>query len=151
MQTVNRDLVIYGLDVDDSEAAIRTIGARLFEKGFVRDTYVDAVSEREKEYPTGLQLESMGVAMPHTTGAHVITPAVCVVKPAKPVMFKHMGTIEPEVQAEMIFMMAIKDPNAQLETLQKMMSVFTNAEAMTAFRAASSEEELWEAALKYIG
>ncbi len=151
MQTVKRELVMYGVEVVDAQDAIRKVGARLYECGYVRDTYVDAVAEREVGYPTGLQLTLMGVAMPHTTGSHVITPAVCIAKPTKPITFKHMGEPELEVQAEMIFMMAIKDPNAQLETLQKMMGVFTNEEAMKMFKAASNEEELFDVAQRYVG
>lgn len=153
MQSVYEDLVFYGIEASDPEDAIRKVGAKLFEQGFVRDTYVDAVAAREIEYPTGLQLATIGVAMPHTTGVHVITPAVCVVKLAHPVVFNHMGYNDGsnKVNAEMLFMMAIKDPNLQLETLQKMMGVFSSEEALAALSGAANKEELWEAARKYIG
>lgn len=151
MQAVYEDLIVFGIEANDAEDAIRQVGQYLYRKGFVKDTYIDAVAAREKEYPTGLQLQDMAVAMPHTAGVHVNTPAVCVARLASPVMFRHMGDPDTEVQAEILFMMAIKDPNAQLETLQQVMKVFTNTEAMAEFKAAGDRSTLYEVAKTYIG
>ena len=57
MQAVYEDLVVFGVDAKDAEDAIRQVGRHLLDKGFVKDTYIDAVAQREKEYPTGLQLK----------------------------------------------------------------------------------------------
>jgi PTS system galactitol-specific IIA component len=48
-------------------------------------------------------------------------------------------------------MMAILDPDAQIETLQNMMGVFQNSQAVAEFKAAKTEKELFEVAHKYIG
>lgn len=151
MRSVYEDLIVTGVDAKDSEDAIRQVGQYLLKAGFVKDTYIDAVARREKEYPTGLQLRDMAVAMPHTAGVHVNTPAVCIAKLAHPVTFYHMGDPDTKVEAEILFMMAIKDPNAQLETLQKVMGVFTNAAAMAEFKAAGDKATLYQVAQTYIG
>lgn len=150
MGAIHRELILYGVEAKDANEAIDKVGNVLYVNGFVRDTYVAAVKEREVDYPTGLQLKTFGVAMPHTAGIHVIVPAICVAKLAKPVTFGHMGEPERKVDARILFMMAIKDPNKQLKMLQSMMGVFTNDEAMLAFDAATSEEELFEVASKYL-
>jgi PTS system galactitol-specific IIA component len=151
MQAIYEDLVIYGVDAKDAEDAIRQVGQRLFQKGFVKDTYIDAVVAREKEYPTGLQLKDLAVAMPHTAGVHVNTPAVCVAQLAHPVTFAHMGDPDTKVQTEILFMMAIQNPDAQVDTLQKVMGVFTNDEAVAKFKAAKDQKSLYEVASTFIG
>ncbi len=151
MQSIYEDLVLYGVEAENAEEAIRKVGKQLHEKGFVKDTYIDAVAAREVEYPTGLQLKDIAVAMPHTAGVHVNTPAVCVAKLAKPVTFAHMGDPDTKVQAEILFMMAIKNPDEQLDMLQKVMGVFTNTEAVEALKAADNQEMLFRAAKEYIG
>ena len=151
MKSIYEELVVTDVDAADAEDAIRQVGQYLLKAGFVKDTYIDAVAKRETEYPTGLQLKGMGVAMPHTAGAHVNTPAVCVAKLARPVTFGHMGDPGTKVQAELLFMMAIKDPNAQLETLQKVMGVFTNPAAVAEFKAAGDKAALFKVAQTYIG
>lgn len=151
MRSVYEDLVVTGVDAKDAEDAILQVGQYLLKAGFVKDTYIDAVAKRETEFPTGLQLKEMGVAMPHTAGVHVNTPAVCVAKLAHPVTFGHMGDPDTKVQAELLFMMAIKDPNAQLETLQKVMGVITNPAAVAEFKAAGDKAALYKVAQTYIG
>ena len=151
MQSCYEDLIILDVDAKDAEDAIRQVGKLLYDGGYVKDTYVDAVAAREKEYPTGLILQDINIAMPHTMGIHVNIPAVCVAKMAHPVTFGHMGDPDTKVEAELLFMMAIKDPDAQVETLQNVMGVFTNSEAVAALKAASTKEELFAAAQKYIG
>ncbi|MCI2058466.1 MAG: PTS sugar transporter subunit IIA [Oscillibacter sp.] len=151
MKSVYEDLIVTGVDARDAEDVIRQVGQHLLKNGFVKDTYIDAVALREKEYPTGLQLKDLAVAMPHTAGVHVITPAVCIAKLAHPVTFRHMGDPDTLVEAELIFMMAIQDPNAQLETLQKVMGVFTNEAAVAQFKAAADKAALYKVAQTYIG
>ncbi|MDR1192891.1 MAG: PTS sugar transporter subunit IIA [Peptococcaceae bacterium] len=150
-KTVYQELIVPELDAGDAGDAIRQFGARFLAGGFVRDTFVAAVLEREEKYPTGLQLDGMALAMPHTSGEHVRRPAVGVAKLKKPVIFGHMGDEETKVEAEMLLMMAIQDPDAQVDLLRKVMGVFTNQEALAEFKAAGDFEALYAAATKYLG
>lgn len=150
-QAVYRELVLKDVDAVDSADAIQKVGQVFLQNGFVKDSYIDAVLAREIVYPTGLQLGTIAIAMPHTDVKHVLRPAVGIAKMKNPVTFKHMGEPETEVQVEMLFMMAITDPNQQIDTLKRVLTVFQNAEATEAFRGAKSEEELFAVALEYIG
>lgn len=151
MGEIHQDLIVFGIEAENAEDAISKVGAYLLNGAYVKDSYIQAVTEREREYPTGLQLKTIGIAMPHTVGIHVNIPAVCVARLKAPVEFGHMGDPDTKVQAELMFMMAIKDPDAQLETLQKVMRVFTNDEAIEKLISAGNKEELYEAAKTYIG
>lgn len=150
-QATFRELILREVDAKDAQDAIRQVGQRFFQAGFVKDTYIDAVVARETTYPTGLQLAEIAVAMPHTDPQHVNRPGVCIAQLKHPVTFAHMGDPDTLVQAEMLFMMAIKNPDEQIELLQKVLSVFQQPEVVAAFRAAGSEDELFAAAQKYIG
>jgi PTS system galactitol-specific IIA component len=150
MDIVNKDLIAYGLDAADSEDAIRQAAALLEKGGYVKDTYVGAVLEREKTYPTGLHLDGIDIAMPHTMPEHVNKAAMCIVKLRNPVRFQHMAEPEIDVDAAMLFMMAIEDPKEQLSNLKTIMRMFTNQEAVSAFVRAASHEELVAAAEAYL-
>ena len=150
MEAVHKELILYGVEAKYANEAIDKVGNVLYTNGYVRDTYIPAVKEREVDFPTGLQLQTYGIAMPHTAGIHVNVPAICVAKLAEPVIFGHMGEPEHKVEARILFMMAIKDPDKQLEMLQSMMSVFTNDEAMLEFDATKDAAELYEVAAKYL-
>ena len=65
------DLIKINLDVNDNEEVINELGTMLLKKGYVKDTYINAVIERERILPTGLDLGELGVAIPHTDSQHV--------------------------------------------------------------------------------
>lgn len=150
MDIVSKDLIAYGIEAADSEDAIRQAAALLEKGGYVKSSYVDAVLEREKAYPTGLHLDGIDIAMPHTMPEHVNKAAVCVVKLKNPVRFQHMAEPEIDVDAVMLFMMAIEDPKEQLSNLKTIMRMFTNKEAVSAFVRAASREELVKAVESYL-
>ena len=50
---MNSDLIALNLEVKNKEEVIQELGKRMFEKGYVKSTYIDAVLEREKTLPTG--------------------------------------------------------------------------------------------------
>lgn len=149
-QAIYEELIVMDLNAKDDKDVIQKFGALFEENGFVKDSYVAAVMQREDEYPTGLQLADMAIAMPHTTGTHVNKPAVGVARLKNPVTFAHMGDAETKVQAELIFMMAILNPSDQMDLLQRVMRAFTNAESAAQFKSARTKEELYEVAKKYI-
>ena len=150
-QAIHRELIAVGIDAKDSEDAIRQVGKLFEENGYVKDTYVDAVVAREKVFATGLELEGISIATPHTDIIHVNRPGVTVAKLAHPVEFEHMGEPGRKVQAEMLFMMAITNPEDQIGTIMRVLGVFQNKEALEAFKAAETEDEVYDAAAKYIG
>lgn len=150
-QVTYRELIVHNLEAENYEDAIRKVGAKLYDAGFVKDTYIAATLGRELEYPTGLQLENVAIAMPHTDAVHVNRPAVCIARLKHPVTFAHMGDPDTKVEAEIMFMMAIQNPDEQIDTLQKVLGVFQNPDVVAAFCNAKSEDELFAAAQKYIG
>lgn len=74
-QATFRNLILRDVEAANAEEAIRKVGQRFYDEGFVKDTYIDAVVAREKNYATGLQLADIAVAMPHTDPQHVNRPA----------------------------------------------------------------------------
>lgn len=60
---MNSDLIALNLEVKNKEEVIQELGKRMFEKGYVKSTYIDAVLEREKTLPTGLDIGEMCVAI----------------------------------------------------------------------------------------
>lgn len=45
---MNSDLIALNLEVKNKEEVIQELGKRMFEKGYVKSTYIDAVLERER-------------------------------------------------------------------------------------------------------
>lgn len=115
----NENLIICGLQAENAEDAIRSLGKLLYEHGYVKDTFCDAAVEREKVFATGLPVEPQGVAIPHTDAQHVNKLGIAVGVLAAPVAFGLMGG-EGEVEVGLVFLLALDNCVSQISALQSL-------------------------------
>ena len=101
-----------------------------FDAGYVREDFLPRVTDREATFPTGIQLEKMGVAIPHTDAECILKEFVAVVVNQAPVPFKSMEDLNQTVQANIVFVLGINQPHAQLEMLQSLMGLLQNEELL---------------------
>ncbi len=127
---------------ESREEIIVQLGSLLFEHGLVKDTFVQAVLDREKTYPTGLQTSILGFAIPHTDTEHVNSPALAIATLRQPVVFQAMGDPDKSVSVRVVMMLAISDPKAVVHVLRKVISILEDSEALTGLLGASSQEEI---------
>jgi len=68
---LDESLILTDLEVTDKEELLKMMGTNLMEKGLVKESFIKAIIEREKNYATGLPTKSVSVAIPHTDPEHV--------------------------------------------------------------------------------
>lgn len=102
---------------------IDTLATLLYKNGYVKQSYSKAVQEREKVFPTGLQTTTIGFAIPHADSSHVLRTTVAVATLKKPVKFRAMDNPEVQYSVKIVMMLAIKDPDAVVTVLQKVVSL----------------------------
>jgi PTS system galactitol-specific IIA component len=110
---------------------------------YVTDDFYEHVIQREKDFPTGLPTV-IPMALCHTEAQYVKQAAICVATLAKPVEFQEMGTPENLVQAEMVFLIAMKNPKDQVPWLRKMMEFCKDKSALETIRDATDKQSLAE-------
>lgn len=151
-QLLHKDMVFLNLEAATKEELLEKLATRAFEKGYVRDTFLNAVLERESLYPTALPTPVLKVAVPHATDrSHVIKPVIILAKLKYPVLFKEMGEGINDVPVDVVFMLAVNGPKEQLTILQKVVGLFSNPAAMQAVKDASTEQELIDAVKSNLG
>ncbi len=140
---VRPELVILGMEAGDAREVIQALSRRLHVAGFVRDTFADAVWQREQTNPTGLPLAGeIHVAIPHADIEHVIAPALAVATLVRPVVFRNMVNPEEEVHASIVIVMALHEAHAQVEMLQQLASLFQDAERVRRLYRARTFEDV---------
>lgn len=105
----------------------------LEEENYTEDTFFDAIREREKVFPTGLQTDMVNLAIPHTDVLHVKRPFIFVVTLNKPIKFIQMGTFDECVDIDTVFVLGIKEPQEQVGLLSNIMTQFRNKYFIDAF------------------
>lgn len=120
------------LEIESSapEEVLKTVGSLLFSNGYVHDSFIRAILEREEIHPTGLPTKGFGIAIPHTDPEHVVQTRVAVATVKETVSFSMMGNPDVKIPVKIIFMLAVKDPKQQPELLKKLMALFQNEELL---------------------
>ncbi len=125
-----KQYIVTRVNCDSKEELLRQLGGVLEEKGYVKDTYTDAIMEREKVFPTGLPTAGVAVAIPHTDSIHVNEKSICVAILEKPVTFTVMATDDEFVDVGLVFALAIKEPSDQIDMLQNLIALCQDEEVL---------------------
>lgn len=135
------------LKADTFNEVVTRIGNKMNSEGYVNDLYVNAVIKRERTSPTGLQIGNHVIAIPHAEQDYVNKPILSVATLKRPIKIYSMIQPEEELQANLIFLMAVKEPDKQVQMLSKLMATFQDEELLKELEVATSKNEM----LKILG
>lgn len=141
---IKPNLFFLNLKTTDKFALFQKMYEKLYEGGFVKESFLNGVIEREKKYPTGLQLNGYGCAVPHTDIAHVITPAIAVATLHQPLEFQVMGDADSKVKVNAVFMLALNKEQDQVKMLSELALMLQNQDVMNKIMAAESSREVFQ-------
>lgn len=143
-EELNPSLILTEVDAQSYEDVMKVLGGTLIREGYAKDTYIEGLIEREKEYPTGLDVGGFGVAIPHTNVSHVNKQGIAIGILKKPVTFVQMGTDDEMVDVNLVFMLAVVDPAAHMEQLQRIISIIQDKEVLQSIVDAKETNKIIE-------
>lgn len=144
MGLLSKKIALFHQNASSKEEALKLLSNEFIKSGVAKDTFYDGLITREKSYPTGLTLNKMCVAIPHTDIEHVNETQIGFMNLNSPVEFIEMGTEDKKIQVTCMFMLALKEAHQQLEMLQKLMDVFQNDELMNKFATVDNYDDFYE-------
>lgn len=139
---VREDLIFINLDCNSREELIKYMSDQMMNAGKVKDTYCNAVLKRELIYPTGLNTGDIKVAIPHTDPVHVNSAGISVATLKNRVEFKNMEDPNQNIDVDLVFMLAVANPEAQVPLLVKLMGVFSDKELLKKIKDSKTKHEM---------
>lgn len=133
-------LCFFQLDVENKQQLFETLAGKLQQEGFVKENYLEGITEREEEYPTGILVGETGFAIPHTDSVRVNKSQICFASLKHPVEFSDMVDKENKISVSLVFMLAMSQPHEQVDTLQNMIALFQNEAAVEQLKACRDVE-----------
>ena len=138
------DAILIGLKASSSEEVIRALGEKLRNLGFVKENFIEAALEREKNMPTGLPLGGeYNAAIPHVDIEFVNQSALGLAILKQDVVFYNMVENDQEVPCRLVIMLALDQPKSQIEMLQSVAAVLQDPETISKLVSAKSTEEVF--------
>ena len=144
------ELVFFDFEATDEWDLFAKMSDTLKEKGYVRDSWHDAICAREKSFPTGLQFEKIGFAIPHVDPENIVKPYIAIIKPKAPIDFAPMADmVDHPVHTELIINLGLlAHAEDQVAVLQAMMGIFMDEEATAEIMAQDTPEGIIDAIAK---
>lgn len=109
------------------EDAIDQLGMRMSYAGFTDSSYTGCVIEREREFPTALQLDSTAVALPHGAPEHVWVPSMAIGRCERPVAFHSLNDPAKTIDVQLVVLLAMDDPESHLGVLGRLTQALTDS------------------------
>lgn len=123
------------------ELALGFLSDQLLEQGYVNDDFKRSLLERERIFPTGLNLsDSVNVAIPHTECCYVKKDLFVIGISEDPIIFNRIDEPEEELPVNVIFLFAIVNPNSYLPILASLTENFSNEDFMNCIKMKDSKK-----------
>ncbi|ALX48476.1 PTS sugar transporter subunit IIA [Lentibacillus amyloliquefaciens] len=120
----NSEIQILNLDVSTDKEALKYMGDFLVFQDIAEKDFPEKIIERETELPTGLPVQSIGAAVPHTDSIYVNKRSLLVSPLKQPVVFRQMGDRDQEVSVSFVFMPAIPEAGDHLTLIRELFTCF---------------------------
>lgn len=147
---LDKELVFRDLIVNSDKEALAFLANELYEKGYVKKEYIEAIQVREEEYPTGLPSTIPMIAIPHANFDLVNKTTLAIATLKNPTTFNNMENKKDLLPVQIIIMMAIGEPHGQVEMLQKIVNIIQDERLRKEMMEANDDKKLLELLKKSI-
>ena len=136
--------IFLNLKAEKKECVLQILGEAMIEEGYAETGYVESLIEREQKFPTGLDMRGVGIAIPHTDADYVEKAGIALAVLERPVSFYRMGREDERVEVQLVFMLAIENPEAHLSYLQQILAVIRDIGVLKKLIEAKEKSEVIE-------
>jgi PTS system galactitol-specific IIA component len=134
----NESLIAFDLQAKDAKAVIDLLAGKMCAQGLVADDYGEQTWKREMDHPTGLPTKPFCIAFPHADAVGVHRSALGVAVLHQPVTFQNMADPDEGLDVVLVFMLANRDPEEQIQTLRNLAVLFGQPEKLVDLREQST-------------
>lgn len=129
------NLVFKNLECESFKDVLATVSEKLVKLDFAGEEFEEALLIREKDYPTGLQLEGYTAAIPHGGAEFVKKDFISVVTLKKPIVMSRMDNPEKTLTVDTLFILGFGSSDLHLTALRQLMETIQNKETMEQIKA----------------
>lgn len=105
---IDKDNIFIDPVVNGRSELFKFLSKGLYEKGFVKKGFYEALIEREKDHPTGLDTGKIKIAIPHTDPDMILKESIVLITVNDPIIFNEMGSPNSMLGVSIIFLLLIK-------------------------------------------
>lgn len=148
---LKKECIIGMIEAPTKEKALRMMSERLLELGFVKESFVEAIQDREANFPSGLPMEDIKIAIPHTDADHVNQSVLCFARLSENVEFSVMGAPEEKIPVRLVSMFALKEKKKIGDLLETLITTYQDNDVLQSLIDAKDENEIYDILYTNVG
>lgn len=134
MLEFNESLIAFDLQAKNAREVIELLAGSMHAQQLVAADYGAQTWARELIHPTGLPTNPFCIAFPHADAEGVKKSALGVAVMRQPVIFQNMADPDEGLDVMLVFMLANRDPEEQIQTLRNLAVLFGQPEKLVELR-----------------
>ena len=134
MLEFNESLIAFDLQAEDAREVIDLLAGKMHTQKLVTSEYGAQTWAREIAHPTGLPTKPFCIAFPHADAEGVNQSALGVAVLHQPVKFQNMADPDEDLDVLLVFMLANRAPEEQIQTLKNLAVLFGQPEKLVELR-----------------
>lgn len=132
------DLVFLNKEYNDYEELLSQIMNTLVDKNYVEKEFEGALVEREKEFPTALQLDGYAVAIPHGGSQYVLKDFISLVTLTNPIRMNRMDNPDELLEVDLLFIIGLAESETHLQCLKELMNLIQDPKVIGELKKGTS-------------
>lgn len=130
-ELLDKNIIWIQEDVNTIESLFEIMYQTLYQKKFVKQTFLKALLDREQHYPTGLELEhGMNVGIPHADYNQINHEFIAVATLSQPIKMRKMEDLDSEINISVVFLLGLKDSSKHLNILKSLIKLIQNKDIL---------------------
>ena len=127
---LNDNLIFHNLKAFDNIEVLQLMGDAMIQEGYGEEGFTEAVLKREKDYPTGLDVDGIGVAIPHTDAEHVKKEGISIAVLNPPIEFDAMGEEDCRIPVKIVIMFTVAGKDKHIDRLLQVLDMIKDEEIL---------------------
>ena len=125
------------------EELLTNVSRELLKYGYVKESFLENILGREKQYPTGFELGGKyNIAIPHTDMENVLKPVIYIVVLDKPVIFKSAEDGKTDIEVDIVFVISLNEKNKHIVVLEELMKIFSKNDLIEKIKNSTDNDKL---------
>ncbi|WJP97285.1 PTS sugar transporter subunit IIA [Macrococcus bovicus] len=137
-------LIFHHQSFSSKEELFSHIQQEALKSGYITEQFEEKIAEREKSFPTGLEVGNLNIAIPHTDPEYVLKQFIAIYTLKEPIKFRRMDDPSADTAVSIVFVLGLNEPHAQLEVLQDLMAKLQDQNFISDIHQATSIQKIIE-------
>jgi len=138
------NIIVIRINQTSRNMVLDELSSQAIKAGYAKEGFDEALIKRENNYPTGLHLEKMDIAIPHADAEWTVKSSLTIGILDSPVEFRPMGEIGDPILAEIVFLLTIKNPKEHIDFLRVFTSLMSESDLLKDLKKTGDPKKILE-------